>query len=118
MRAWRRWPTSSTAAAPHWTASARTPQSGIPQLARRLFRVECARAGAIGVLRASAHRHQRLSTQDLVLLEDLARDLDQTLTVLRQARAEWCLRLGPRTELWLSRDAALRCPQAEHVCDV
>ena len=60
------------------------PQSGIPRLARRLFRVESAWAGATGVLRAWAHRHQRLSTQDLVLLEDLARDLEQTVTMLRQ----------------------------------
>ena len=45
------------------------PQSGIPRLARRLFRVESAWAGATGVLRAWAHRRQRLSTQDLVLLE-------------------------------------------------
>jgi hypothetical protein len=59
-------------------------QSGIPQLARRLFRVESAWAGATGVLRASAHRNQRLSTEDLVLLEDLARDLEETVTMLRQ----------------------------------
>jgi hypothetical protein len=60
------------------------PHSGIPTLARRLFRVESAWAGATGVLHAWADQHQRLSTQDLVLLEELARDMEQTVSMLRQ----------------------------------
>ena len=60
------------------------PRSGIPDLARRLFRVESAWVGLPGVLRVWAEHQRRLSTQDLVLLEESARDLEQTVTTLRQ----------------------------------
>ena len=60
------------------------PRSGIPDLARRLFRVESAWVGLTGVLRVWAEHQRRLSTQDLVLLEESARDLEQTVTTLRQ----------------------------------
>jgi hypothetical protein len=61
------------------------PRSGISELARRLFPSESTSwAGLAGVLRVWAEQRRRLSTQDLVLLEGLAQDLERAVVMLRQ----------------------------------
>jgi hypothetical protein len=61
------------------------PRSGISNLAWRLFRLESASsAGLAGVPRVWAEQPRRLSTQDLVLLEGLAQDLEQAVAVFRE----------------------------------
>jgi len=61
------------------------PRSGIPNLARRLFRSESASwVGLAGVPRAWAEQRRRLSTQDLILLEGLAQDLEQAVAMVRR----------------------------------
>jgi hypothetical protein len=60
-------------------------RSGIPDLTRRLFRLDSAAwAGEPRLLRLWAEQRRRLSTQDLVLLEWLARDLERAVAATRR----------------------------------
>ncbi len=65
--------------------AAPAPAQRHPDLARRLFRSESTSwAGLAGVPRVWAEQRRRLSTQDLVLLEGLARDLERAVAMLRR----------------------------------
>jgi hypothetical protein len=59
------------------------PRSGLPDLVRRLDRLDTTWVALAPVLEVWAAEQRRLSTQDLVLLEDLAQHLERTVATAR-----------------------------------